>query len=123
MTDTTDDDGKQVRPFAAVLQDIQGGTVADDAATAMQELVAAVNEHGKKGELTLKVVVQPLKGNATALSVSGEVTTKPPRPEPATSVFFHDAAGNLLRDDPRQVALPGLRRVDLPNNEPKDIAK
>lgn len=123
MTDTTDDDGKQIRPFAAVLQDIQGGTVADQAATAMQELVNAVNEHGKKGELTLKVVVQPLKGNASALSVSGEVASKPPKAEPATAVFFYDAAGNLMRDDPKQAALPGLRRVDLPTNEPKDIAK
>lgn len=123
MTDQPTDDGKQLRPFAAVLQDIQGGTVANDAAAAMQELVNAVNELGKKGELTLKLVVQPLKGNTTALSVSGEVTVKAPKPEPATAVFFYDAAGNLMRDDPKQAEIPNLRIAPSKNAEPKDIAK
>ncbi|MEV4174019.1 hypothetical protein [Nonomuraea sp. NPDC049709] len=111
MTDqTTEDDGKQVRPFAAMLQEIQGGAVADQAATALQELVSAVNELGKKGEMTVKITVQPLKGNSQALNVSGDVTSKPPRPEPAAGVFFFDEDGNLLRDNPKQAAIPGVLR-------------
>lgn len=111
MTDQTTDDGPaQVRPFAAVIQDIQGGDVANQAATAIQELVNAVREHGRKGELTLKVTVQPLKGNPNALNVSGEVTVKPPKPEPAAGIFFYDKDGNLLRENPKQATIPGVVR-------------
>lgn len=116
MTDTPqqDDTGGQVRPFAAVLQDINNGQVADQLATDMQTLVNAVREHGRKGSMTLKVEVQPRKGNTYALNVTARVDTKLPAPEPVESVFFTDAEGNLHRDDPRQLALPGLRTVAKP---------
>jgi hypothetical protein len=122
---TIEDDGPaRVRPFAAILNDIRGGDVADQAAELMQELVAAVREHGKKGELVLKIAVEPMKGNPDALSVSGDVTSKPPRPTPVAAIFFADTDGNLLRDDPRQIALPGLRVLDKTTNATvKDIAK
>lgn len=116
MTDqqTDQDDGRRVRPFAAVLQDLNGGTVADQLATDMQELVNAVREHGRKGALTLKVEVQPRKGNINALNVTARVDTKLPAPEPVESVFFADDGGNLLRTDPRQLTLPGVVR-EVPN--------
>lgn len=124
MTDHTDEQPGRIRPFAAILNDIRGGQVADDAAHAMQELVAAVVEHGKKGTLTLQIVVEPMKGNDEALAVSGDVTLKAPKATPKAAVFFTDADGNLLRDDPRQAALPGLRVLDKPANDTaKDIAK
>ena len=110
MTDTTDDGGKQVRPFAAMLLEIQGGTVAAEAAEHLQKLVNAVNEHGKKGEMTVKITVQPLKGNNQALNVSGDVTSKPPRPEPAAGIFFFDKSGNLSRENPQQATIPGVVR-------------
>ncbi|MFI6910139.1 hypothetical protein ACIBKY_53425 [Nonomuraea sp. NPDC050394] len=123
MTDHPDNDPGQTRPFAAILQEIRAGEVADQAAALMQDLVAAVREHGKKGELTLKIVVEPMKGNEDALAVSGDVTLKAPKAPPRAAIFFADDSGNLLRDDPRQIALPGLRRVDLPTNQPKDLAQ
>ncbi|NUU22894.1 MAG: hypothetical protein HOV68_15490 [Streptomycetaceae bacterium] len=122
MTDTPDQTG-QVKPFALVLQEIRAGEVADDAARLMQELVAAVREHGKKGELNIKVVVEPMKGNSDALAVSGDVTLKAPRATPKAAIFFPDSSGNLLRDDPRQAAIPGLRIAPAKNTEPKDLAQ
>ncbi|MEU3162928.1 hypothetical protein [Streptosporangium sp. NPDC006930] len=120
MTDTPEG---QVRPFAAVLQDIRNGQISDHAAISMQQLVAAVREHGKKGTLTLTICVEPMKNNPDALAVSAEVTLKAPREAPKAAIFFADNDGNLLRDDPRQIALPGLRRVDTLTNEPKDLAQ
>ncbi|MCK2219742.1 hypothetical protein MF672_038995 [Actinomadura sp. ATCC 31491] len=114
MTDTPDEPG-QVRPFAAMLQEIQGGAVADEAADLLQQLVTAVTDIGKKGHLVLTITVQPLKGNASALNVAGEVVLKAPRPEPAAGVFFFDTSGNLMRDNPRQATIPGLREVGKPN--------
>lgn len=120
MTDQTDDGPGQIRPFAAILNDIRAGQVADDAARLMQELVAAVREHGKKGELTLKIAVEVM--NEDALSVSGDVTIKAPRATPRAAIFFADANGNLLREHPRQATIPDLRVLDKTTNK-KDIAQ
>lgn len=114
MTDTQAvDTGQQVRPFAAVLQDINNGTLADQLALDVQDLVRAVRDLGRKGTLTLKVEVAPRKGNSSALNVTARRELKLPQEEPVESVFFADGEGNLLRDDPRQMALP-LRQVERP---------
>jgi hypothetical protein len=114
----------RIRPFADVLNDMRRGEVLDRAAVELQDLVRAVATHGKKGKLVLTIDVAPMKGDSNALVVGAQVKTTPPIGGPAEAVFFADTDHNLVRDDPRQIALPGLRRVDLPaNNEPKDIAK
>jgi hypothetical protein len=106
---STDDDGRQVKPFAATLQELGGGTVAARLAEQLQELTAAVIDTGKKGTLTLQLTVAPLKpGNVSNLVVTAKTLLKAPEDDNAapSSVFFTDGAGNLTRDDPRQPALP-----------------
>lgn len=117
MTDNTDteDTGGQVRPFAAVIQDVNNGDFADQLAHDVQDLVQAVQEHGRKGKLTVTIEVAPRKGNSAALNLTARRDLKLPQEEPVESVFFADRSGNLLRDDPRQMALPGLRTVDKPS--------
>lgn len=128
MTDTTDQgelqeqEPAQVRPFAAVLQDLNHGTVADDASRLMQELVAAVRKHGKKGGLTLKLGVAPMKGNERALLISASVSTSLPQAEPVVAPFFADKDHNLVRDDPSQLALP-LREVPTTPNRTIELRK
>lgn len=114
MTQPPDDGGQQVRPFAAVLQDINGGQFADQLAHDLQNLVDAVREHGRKGKLTITLEVAPLRGNATAFTVAARRDLKLPQEEPMESVFFGTEDGNLVRDDPRQMALP-LRTVNKPD--------
>ena len=102
------DDG-QVRPFATTLQEIGGGKLAARLAAQLVELTAAVKATGKKGAITLKIEVAPLKkAAANTLVVSGSSTAKVPEGEDAnpTSVFFADDDGNLSRDDPQQPQLP-----------------
>lgn len=102
-------DERQVRPFAAVLQEIGGGKLAARAAAQLAELTAAVAATGKKGTITIKVEVAPLKkADANTLVVTGSTTAKVPEGEDATptSVFFADAGGNLSRDNPAQPQLP-----------------
>ncbi|MEV7011575.1 hypothetical protein [Streptosporangium sp. NPDC051022] len=101
----------QVRPLADVLRDLKQGQVVDEAAVQLQDLVRAVREHGKKGTFALKVEIAPMKGDSNALVVSAQATITPPKGEPISSVFFADSDNNLVRDDPRQIALPGLREV------------
>lgn len=121
---TTESPG-QVRPFAAVLQDLKRGEVLEVAATELQALVKAVITNGKKGSFTLKVDVAPMKGDSRALVVSAQVKTTPPAGQAAEAVFFADHDSNLVREDPDQLALPGLRTVHSavnPDNV-KEIAK
>lgn len=111
MTAAHLDEPGTVRPFADVLRDLKQGQVVDEAAIQLQDLVRAVLAAGKKGTFALKVEIAPMKGNSNALVVSAQSTITPPKGEPISSVFFADDDHNLVRDDPRQIALPGLREV------------
>lgn len=104
---TEDDD--QVRPFAAVLAEIGGGKLHARISAQLAELSAAVADTGKKGEITIKIKVEPFrKGGDNARMVTGTSMAKIPEGEDATpaSVFFADRTGNLQRNDPNQAQLP-----------------
>lgn len=109
MTDTN-----QVRPFAAVLQELAKGRVHADLSAQLAELTAAVGETGRKGTLTLTITVDLAGKGAEALTVAARVDAKPPRQAAPPTVFFADEAGNLTRHDPNQPTLPlrGLQAVD-----------
>lgn len=94
-----------MRPFALVLSEVQKGIVADEAATALAECVAAVQQTGKKGTVTVTLTVAPVSGNDSVVQVSGSVASKPPRPNAPTSFFYPDDAGNLTRNDPNALPL------------------
>jgi hypothetical protein len=109
-------DEREVRPVAAILQEIGGGRLAARASNQLAEVTAAVAATGKKGQITLVIKVEPLKkADQNTLVVTGSSTAKVPEPEDAspTSVFFADDSGNLRRDDPRQPTLP-LALVNTP---------
>jgi hypothetical protein len=110
----------QIRPFADVLRDIGRGLVHEEASTALVELVSSVQEHAKKGTLTLTIAVEPIKkGDASALVTSAQIKVTPPKGDPISSVFFTDRHGNLTREDPSQPQLPlrGLPGGDNPTTE------
>ena len=87
--------------FVAVLNQLHRGSAVADASDALAEVVRAVRENGKKGKLTLSITVVPLsKGDAVDLVC--EVTTKIPKPNKGSSLFFVADDGTLLRNDPRQ---------------------
>jgi|SRR5215469_7544112 len=99
----------QTRPFADVLLELSKGRVHNDASFALQDLVAAVADTGKKGSLSLVITVTPSKADGQ-VEVTAEVKTKPPTPKPATSLFFVTDDHNLSRENPEQPHLP-LREV------------
>ena len=87
--------------FVAVLNQLHRGSAVADASDALAEVVRAVRENGKKGKLSLTITVVPLsKGDAVDLVC--EVTTKTPKPNKGSSLFFVADDGTLLRNDPRQ---------------------
>lgn len=105
-----------VRPFADVLRDLGKGQVADEAAVLLTDLVTAVVTYGKKGIFTLKITVAPFKnGDSSQVTVAAIATSRPPSADPIQAVFYAGDDGNLLADDPRQIAmfdLPQVARAD-----------
>lgn len=96
-----------IRPFAAVLQEIDSGRAHAILSDLLHELTQAVKDTGKKGDLTIKVTVEPIKaGNTTNLVATVVPTLKAPTDSKKSSVFFTDKSGNLTREDPNQPVLP-----------------
>jgi hypothetical protein len=97
-----DNEGRQIIPFATILQQVSKGSAHTKLSENLADLTAAVRDHGKAGTLTIKVRVEPTKGTEN-LSVSVTSVLNAPQ-ETETSIFFADDSGNLTRHDPRQTA-------------------
>lgn len=95
--------------FADVLRELCGGATYDELGGKLNEVVAAVRETRKVGELSLKLKVK-INGEI-GVTIEDEIKAKIPEPSRGTTVFFADDSGNLLRRDPRQSELP-LRAVE-----------
>lgn len=92
-------------PFTDVLRAIRKGRVVDELTEQLAEVVKAVEATGKKGELVLKLTVQPQGKDDNAKKVSTKITAKLPQPDMPDALFFADAEGSLLRDDPTQTRM------------------
>ena len=91
-----------MRPITDVLRDIRRGRAVEQASSMMAELVRAVDETGKPGELTLKIKVKPEKGGGSQKTITCEVKAKKPVQDIPEAVFFSDPDGDLHRTDPAQ---------------------
>jgi hypothetical protein len=106
------DDDKQILPFANLLTIIDRGEAHAEASRALNDLVAAVRDTGKKGTLTVTVEMAPLKGSSNQLLVAARVVAKPPKSDPGAGVFYIDDSNNLSRTDPNQPEIEGLRIIE-----------
>lgn len=91
-----------MRPFTDVLRDIRKGRVVDTLSEELAEVVRAVLDTNKPGELTLTLKISPQGKGDNALIVSAVSKQKVPRAKLPDALFFADLDGDLLRDDPTQ---------------------
>ena len=96
-----------MRPFTDVLRDIRKGRAVDTLTEELAEVVRAVLDTNKPGELTLKLKISPQGKGDNALIVSATSSQKIPRAKLPDGLFFADLDGDLLRDDPTQNRLFG----------------
>jgi len=107
------------RAFNQFLAEQRNGQTHAELSDALNELVAAVEEQGKAGELVLRIKVKPAgKVAAGTVIVEDEIKMKPPAGERSASIFFVTSDNNLSRKDPYQQELL-LKDI----NEPKEAAK
>lgn len=100
----------QIKPAQATLNALNDGHVMSELAEAIHDAIAAVNEYNKAATVTLTVTIAPMKKEGrlvdAPLLLSGEVSTKLPKPEPAQTLFYLDDDGNPTRTQTRQPDLP-----------------
>jgi hypothetical protein len=85
-----------------MLREYRNGKLVDHGSRLLAELVRAVDETGKPGELTIKIKIKPEKGGGSLKSVVAVVSAKRPEQDLPDAVFYSDADGNLHRNDQNQ---------------------
>lgn len=107
MTAQQQETEAQPAEFAAFLVGHLNGRVHHALTEEMHELLQAVSTHGKKGQLVIKVLVEPSKGHVEGdpLAISVESDLKAPKSTPPAAIYFVDDDGNPTRNDPKQMQL------------------
>lgn len=90
------------RLITDILRDVRGGKAVAQATALLTELVQAVDETGKSGEVTIKIKVAPEEGGGAQKILTVECKMKKPLAEIPKGIFFSNADGDLLRTDPNQ---------------------
>lgn len=114
-TTTTDEqpDGRQVVPFATVIQHVRKGAALDELAVKLDELFVAVQGLGKAGKLTVTVEVKPIdKGAGDRVDVVVTSTAQLPKVKTPGTMFFLDRKGHPHTEDPTQEAVFSRRAVE-----------
>lgn len=96
-----------MKPITDVLSQMRKGRIVEDATEALAEVVKAVDATEKAGSVTIKITVKPAKGGGWEKTLSARVSQDVPRPDLPDAVFFSNADGDLVRDDPDQRPLFG----------------
>jgi hypothetical protein len=108
--------------FSQQIASLAKGTLDAELTEALSELVKAINDHGKKGSITLTLSLKPevQNGEVKMISIKPDVKVSSPQPQRLSSVMWPTYDGELLRDDPDQAQLD-LKSVDIETGEVKEL--
>jgi len=107
------------RPFTDTLNALRWGTLNDDLTKELNALVKKCSDTGKVGELVLKIKLKP--GSGGQIEVFDDIVVKAPKEQKGSSIMFATVENNLIREDPRQQSLEGLRSVDMETGELRKV--
>ncbi len=95
------------------LNSLRYGLLMDELSLKLEDCVKAATETGKMATLTLNLKIKP-EAQGAQIFITDEIKTKIPTLAKEATIFFPEDSGNLLRSDPRQTTLPGLKTVENP---------
>lgn len=110
-----------IRPALDVLAELRRGKVQNELSEALHDLLTACQDTGKKGELVLKLVIDPKKvgdHETPRVEISEQISVKRPRRSVMPSTFYLTDDANPVRRDPNQDEFPSLREVPTDRTEP-----
>ncbi|WP_416975619.1 hypothetical protein [Streptomyces sp. 4F14] len=104
----------QQAPVAAFLGSHLNGRTDEELSSEFHTLLDSVRAHGKKGSMTITIVVDPPANGVESapLPIGIESTVKAPKPTPVKSLYFLNADGQPVREDPRQMSAGVYRTTD-----------
>lgn len=88
-----------------VLSQIRGGYALNDAGKKLAELVKAVNDTKKAGEITFTIKVAPDKNDDRIVTMKPSVKAKIPERGYSEGIFFIAPDGRLTKEDPAQIEM------------------
>ncbi len=102
---STDTDRREAPEYFSTFLASNLRKVDVELAEKLAELVAAVEETGKGGSLSVKFELKPLDKNGSAVTISATPTLAKPRPARDVSIAYIGRGHSLTRNDPTAVSL------------------
>ncbi len=96
--------------FAAFVTDLHYGEINQKLTDRLAEVVRAVENTGRSGELTVKFSVKK-EGEMAIIGV--DIKAKAPEHPLHGTLFYMGGNGELLREDPRQLTLKNLDKPPM----------
>jgi len=95
--------------FGDFVDGVRYGELTDELNEKLSELVNACVDTGKVGTLTLQIKLKP--GKAGEVEVTDTVKATLPQRERGSYLMYPTPEGRLQRQDPRQLAIDGLKQI------------
>lgn len=103
------------KPFPLLIADLNDGSTAAGLTANIHELLAAVQNSGRSGSLTLKLKISPAtkgsSGGVDKVTIVAEKKLELPKPDAPVDFFWLTDEAELSRKHPRQNELE-LRHVE-----------
>lgn len=103
----------RARDFSEFITDLDHGQINQALSDKLAEVVAAVADTGKDGELTIKLTI---KREGKMATVGCTAKTKVPEHALHGTLFYFGQSG-LVRDDPKQISLPSVPSIHASEGE------
>ena len=100
----------KITPAQVTLNALRDGAVMTELAQAIHDGMEAVDGFRKPAEINLRITIRPIgtQGVSDAFELIGDITTKLPKQQSPSTLFFIDADGNPSRKQDRQQEFAGL---------------
>lgn len=95
-----------------IMSQIRGGYALNEAGKKIAELVKAVKETGKAGEISFTIKVAPDKTDDRVVTMKPSIKAKIPERGFSEGIFFLGPDGRLTKEDPAQLDMLEQRRAD-----------
>lgn len=97
------------KTFGGLVDELRFGELTDELNEKMREVVNACVDTGKVGSIALTIKFKP--GKAGEIEVTDAVKHTAPQRERGSYLMYPTPEGNLQRQDPRQLAIDGLKTI------------
>ena len=110
-------------PFSQHIAYLGKGMLEAELTEELSELIRAVRDTGRAGELTLKLNVKMHSArDENTVIITPSVSNRKPKFDLAPAIMFSTAGGDLLRNDPDQPELE-LKTVETTSKPLKSVAQ